>query len=80
MVKKGRKRISKNNFNSKNKNDEEIIKLYKLNETLGKDLIFFFVDEETNKGRQLLNLDFKYFVQNINGKQILTYIFDMNNK
>ena len=80
LVKKGRKRISKNNFNSKNKNDEDIIKLYKLNDTLGKDLIFFFVDEETNKGRQLLNLDFKYFVQNINGKQILTYIFDMNNK
>ena len=80
LVKKGRKKISKNNLIFKFKNGSDIIKLSKLNDTLGNDIIFFFVDEETNKGAKLLSSGFKYFVQNINGKQIMTYIFDMNNK
>jgi len=80
LVKKGRKKISKNNLNLKLKNEEDIIKLYRLNDTLSNDIIFFFVDEETTKGIKLLNLGLKYFVQNINGKQISIYIFDMNNK
>ena len=80
LVKKGRKKISKNNLNLKLKNEEDIIKLYRLNDTLSNDIIFFFVDEKTTKGIKLLNLGLKYFVQNINGKQISIYIFDMNNK
>ena len=80
LVKKGRKKISKNNLNVKFKKEEDIIKLYKLNDTLSNDIIFFFVNEETNKGIKLLNLDLNYFVQNINGKKISIYIFDMNNK
>ena len=80
LVQKGRKKISKNNLNIKFKNNEDIIKLYKLNDTLSNDVIFFFVDEETNNGIKLLNLNFKFFVQNINGKQLSIYIFDMNNK
>ena len=79
LVKKSRKKISKNNLNSKFKNEKDIINLYKLNDTLGNDLIFFFVNENTKKGIQLLNLNLKYSVQNINGKQISVYMFDMNN-
>ena len=80
LVNKGRKKISKNNLNVKFKNDGDIVKLYKLNETSSNDVIFFFVDEETNKGIQLLNLNLKFFVPNINGKQLSIYIYDMNNK
>ena len=79
LVKKSRKKISKNNLNSKFKNEKDIINLYKLNDTLSNDLIFFFVNENTKKGIQLLNLNLKYSVQNINGKQISVYMFDMNN-
>ena len=79
LVKKNRKKISKNNLNSKFKNEKDIINLYKLNDTLSNDLIFFFVNENTKKGIQLLNLNLKYSVQNINGKQISVYMFDMNN-
>ena len=81
LVKKGRKKISKINLDTKFKNDENnIIKLYKLNDTMSNDIIFFFVNEDTNKGMKLLNLEYRNFVQNINGKQITIYIFDMNNK
>ena len=80
LVNKGRKKISKNNLNVKFKNDGDIVKLYNLNETSSNDVIFFFVDEETNKGIQLLNLNLKFFVSNINGKQLSIYIYDMNNK
>ena len=79
LVKKSRKKISKNNLNSKFKNEKDIINLYKLNDTLSNDLIFFFVNENTKKGIQLLNLNLKYSVQNVNGKQISVYMFDMNN-
>ena len=79
LVKKSRKKISKNNLNFKFKNEKDIINLYKLNDTLSNDLIFFFVNENTKKGIQLLNLNLKYSVQNINGKQISVYMFDMNN-
>ena len=79
LVKKNRKKISKNNLSSKFKNEKDIINLYKLNDTLSNDLIFFFVNENTKKGIQLLNLNLKYSVQNINGKQISVYMFDMNN-
>ena len=79
LVKKSRKKISKNNLNSKFKNEKDIINLYKLNDTLSNDLIFFFVNEKTKKGIQLLNLNLKYSVQNVNGKQISVYMFDMNN-
>ena len=79
LVKKGRLKISKNNLNIKLKKEEEIIKLYKLSDTLSNDIIFFFVDEESTKSNNLFNLG-KYSVQNINGKQISIYIFDMNNK
>ena len=79
LVKKSRKKISKNNLNLKFKNEKDIINLYKLNDTLSNDLIFFFVNENTKKGIQLLNLNLKYSVQNINGKQISVYMFDMNN-
>ena len=79
LVKKGRKKISKNNLNVKLKNEEYIIQLYKLNDSLSNDVIFFFINEETQKGIQLLNLNLKYSVQIINGKQISVYMFDMNN-
>ena len=79
LVKKGRKKISKNNLNVILKNEEYIIQLYKLNDSLSNDVIFFFINEETQKGIQLLNLNLKYSVQIINGKQISVYMFDMNN-
>ena len=79
LVKKSRKKNPKNNLNLKFNNEQEIIKLYKLNDTLSNDIIFFFVNEENTKGVKLFNFP-KYFVPNINGKQISIYIFDMNNK
>ena len=62
LVKKGRLKISKNNLNIKLKKEEEIIKLYKLSDTLSNDIIFFFVDEESTKSNNLFNLG-KYSVQ-----------------
>lgn len=80
LVKKGRIKISKNNFTSKFKIEEKIIQLYKLNDTLNNDIIFFFVDEETSKGIKVLNFYPKYSIQTVIGKQISIYMFDMNNK
>lgn len=68
------------NPNLKSKNEEDIIKLYHLNDTISNDVIFIFVNEETTEGARLLNLGLKYFVQNINSRQISIYVFDMNNK
>ena len=79
LVKKGRKKISKNNLNVKFKIEQDIVQLYKLNDTSSNDLIFFFINEDTKKGMQLLNLNLRYSVHNINGKQISVYMFDMNN-
>ena len=78
LVKKEKK--YKFNSNLKSKNEEDIIKLYHLNDTISNDVIFIFVNEETTEGARLLNLVLKYFVQNINNKQISIYVFDMNNK
>ena len=80
MVKKGKK--TNNTYNSliKSKNEEDIIKLYELNDTLSNDIIFIFANEETEYGLKLINLGMKYFVLSINNKQISIYIFDMNNK
>ena len=80
LVKRGKIKINISNSISKSKNEEDIIKLYNLNDTISNDVIFFFVNEETNEGLNLLNLGLKYFVQNINKKQISLYLFDMNNK
>ena len=80
LVKKGKK--TNNTYNSliKSKNEEDIIKLYELNDTLSNDIIFIFANEETEYGLKLINLGMKYFVLSINNKQISIYIFDMNNK
>ena len=80
LVKKGKKKNNNYGSNIKSKNEEEIIKLYNLNDTISNDIIFIFVNEETSEGLKLLNLGLKYFVQNINNKQISIYLYDMNNK
>jgi hypothetical protein len=80
LVKKGLKKFYKNNLKSALNNQEDIFKLYKLNGSLSNDIVFFFVDKNTSKGNKLLNLEYKSFLQYINGKQILIYIFDMNNE
>ena len=80
LVKKGKKKNNiKSSLDSKNKNEEDIIKLYNLNDTISNDIVFIFVNEKTNEGLKLLNLGLKYFVQNINNKQVSIYIFDLNN-
>ena len=80
LVKKGKKKnYNKSSLDSKNKNEEDIIKLYNLNDTISNDIVFIFVNEKTNEGLKLLNLGLKYFVQNINNKQVSIYIFGMNN-
>ena len=79
LVKKDKKKNNNDNSNSKNKNSEDIIKLYELNSTISNDIIFIFVNEKINEGLKILNLGLKYFVQNINNKQVSIYIFDMNN-
>ena len=80
LVKKGKQSNKIYNSLLKNKNEEDIIKLYNLNNTISNDIIFIFANEETEYGLKVINLGMKYFVQNINNKQISIYIFDMNNK
>ena len=80
LVKKGKQSNKIYNSLLKNKNEEDIIKLYNLNNTISNDIIFIFANEETEYGLNVINLGMKYFVQNINNKQISIYIFDMNNK
>ena len=80
LVKNGKFRNNISTSISKSKGEEDIIKLYNLNDTINNDIIFIFVNEGTNEGLKLLNLGLKYFTQNINKRQISIYIFDMNNE